>query len=356
MRQIDLLLRNILKIYVGKAERLPYEYSQEEWIALFQAVKEQSIIGVTFDVVNKLSVDQQPPKQISIEWMFWTSKIKQHNLLVNAAIAELHQKLGDVGLKGCILKGQGVGLLYKDPLTRNPGDIDVWCKGTRGDIIRKLKDYKIRDIVIHHAHADMVKGVSVEVHFVPSWFYCPFTERRFRNWYNRNADEQFLNVNDLGYCTPTPSFNLVYSLTHIYKHLFDEGIGLRQLMDYYYILKHSTSDERNSAFRVLSSFKMSRFVGAVMYVMFEMFELDAEYMLCKPSEKYGKHLLDDILIGGNFGQYNKENFHEKEILISRGLRKVKRNLKVVTSYPSEVIWAPMWKCWHWAWRKWHGYM
>lgn len=356
MNQRDFLLKNILKIYVGKADRLPYEYSHEEWEVLFKVAKEQSILGVTFEVVNKLPAKQQPPKQIAIEWMFWTSKIKQQNLLVNAAITELLQKLNDVGLKGCILKGQGVGLLYKDPLTRNPGDIDVWCKGTRGDIIRKLKDYKIRDIIIHHADVDIVKGVSVEVHFVPSWFYCPFTERRFRSWYNHYTDEQFLNMNDQGYCTPTPSFNLVYSLIHIYKHLFDEGIGLRQLMDYYHILRHSTSDERYSAFRVLSSLKMARFAGAVMYVLMEVFELDAEYMLCKPSEKYGRHLLDEILIGGNFGRYNKENFHGKENSISRGLRKVKRNLKVVTFYPSEVIWAPVWKCLHWAWRRWHGYM
>lgn len=341
---------------MGKADRLPYTYSEEEWIALFHIAKKQSILGVTFEVVNKLPAEQQPPKQIAIEWMFWASKIKQHNFILNAAIAELQQKLDAVGLKGCILKGQGVGLLYKDPMTRNPGDIDVWCKGSRGEIISKLKDYSIHDIVIHHADADIVKGVPVEVHFVPSWFYCPFTERRFRNWYNRHADEQFVNVNDKGYCTPTLSFNIVYSLIHIYKHLFDEGIGLRQLMDYYHILKHSTQDERHTAYGVLATLRMARFASAVMYVMREAFELDAEYMLCKPSEKYGKHLLDEIMIGGNFGRYNKANFHGKESTIARGLRKMKRNMKVVTYYPSEVIWAPIWKCWHWAWRRCKGYV
>ena len=35
---------------------------------------------------------------------------------------------------------------------------------------------------------------------------------------------------------PTMEFNLIFQLTHIYAHLMNEGIGLRQLLDYYYVL------------------------------------------------------------------------------------------------------------------------
>ena len=35
---------------------------------------------------------------------------------------------------------------------------------------------------------------------------------------------------------PTVEFNLIFQLTHIYAHLMNEGIGLRQLLDYYYVL------------------------------------------------------------------------------------------------------------------------
>ena len=35
---------------------------------------------------------------------------------------------------------------------------------------------------------------------------------------------------------PTVEFNLIFQLTHIYAHLMNEGIGLRLLLDYYYVL------------------------------------------------------------------------------------------------------------------------
>ena len=35
---------------------------------------------------------------------------------------------------------------------------------------------------------------------------------------------------------PTVEFNLIFQLTHIFSHLMNEGIGLRQLVDYYFVI------------------------------------------------------------------------------------------------------------------------
>ena len=35
---------------------------------------------------------------------------------------------------------------------------------------------------------------------------------------------------------PTSSFNVVYQLTHLYHHFFDEGIGMRQIIDYFLVV------------------------------------------------------------------------------------------------------------------------
>ena len=35
---------------------------------------------------------------------------------------------------------------------------------------------------------------------------------------------------------PTTAFNVIYQLTHLYHHFFDEGIGMRQIIDYYYVV------------------------------------------------------------------------------------------------------------------------
>lgn len=36
---------------------------------------------------------------------------------------------------------------------------------------------------------------------------------------------------------PTLSFNVIYILSHLYRHVFTEGIGLRQLLDYYFVIE-----------------------------------------------------------------------------------------------------------------------
>ena len=128
-------------------------------------------------------------------------------------------------------------------------------------------------------------------------------------------------------------------------------------MDYYYILTHSTSEERTKAYATLCSFGMKKFVAAVMYVLRIVFDVDETLLLCKPNSKEGEFLLDEILRGGNFGKYDDRNESiPVDNKLKRGLFNIKRNLRYLRHYPSEVFWMPLWRVWHWGWRKWKGYL
>ena len=144
-------------------------------------------------------------------------------------------------------------------------------------------------------------------------------------------------------------------LIHIYRHLFDEGIGLRQLMDYFYVIKHSTLEERQDAQKLLCSLKMRRFVGAVMYVLQEVFKLDDDFLMCQPLQKDGKFLLNEIMRAGNFGHYDERN-HRQQGLLANGIENIRHNVRFVGRYPQEVCWIPAWKIWHWCWRKMNGFL
>ena len=145
--------------------------------------------------------------------------------------------------------------------------------------------------------------------------------------------------------TPTAAFNRVYILSHIYRHLFDEGVGLRQLMDYYYVLRQGfTETERQETITILKQFKMERFAEAVIWVLQEVFGLEAKYMLTTPNEREGKFLLDEIMMAGNFGHYDPRIIRSQdERLFTRFVRRTIRNLRFLRSYPSEVIWSPIFK-------------
>ena len=151
---------------------------------------------------------------------------------------------------------------------------------------------------------------------------------------------------------PNAAFNRIYILVHIYRHLFAEGVGLRQLLDYYFVLQQGfTEVEREETLRTLRSLGMMRFTRAVMWVLQEVYGMPDRYLLTSPDEEEGEFLLDEIMLAGNFGKYDERMQRaEGEGTFRWGLRKVIRNFRFVRSYPSEVLWSPLFKVWHLFWR------
>ena len=82
--------------------------------------------------------------------------------------------------------------------------------------------------------------MEVEVHYRPSFLLCFWNNRKLQKYYERVKEEQFSHRVMFGeqreVAIPTVEFNLIFQLTHIFSHLMNEGIGLRQLLDYYYVL------------------------------------------------------------------------------------------------------------------------
>jgi hypothetical protein len=162
--------------------------------------------------------------------------------------------------------------------------------------------------------------------------------------------------------------------------LFDEGIGLRQMMDYYFLLlsaKENSNyelrirnyelaslvngssadtmgwhcDENCEGIELLKSLNLYKFAGAVMWVLGEVFGLERKFMYVEPNEKEGRFLLDEIMLAGNFGHHDPRFGDLKNE--SRGhkfIRKLKRNFRFIRSYPSEVLWEPVFRVWHFVWR------
>lgn len=354
---------HLLQAAFGQSFHESISFDEKEWNMVFEMAIKQSLIGVILEGVQRLSEKdscKRPPLSLLYEWIGQAELIKQQNKQKDQKSAMLTRMLKDWGCKSCILKGQGVARLYPQPELRQSGDIDIWVDASRDEIVKLLKSKCIGISFIDYVncHAGFFTEAEVEVHFRPTWFYNPFVNRKVQKWIERNKETQMSNYDkEVKFCYPIIEFNLVFSLIHIYRHVFQEGIGLRQLMDYYYILIHSTKEERVNAYATLCSFGMKRFVGAVMYVLRIVFDIEETLFLCEPNKKEGEFLLDEILRGGNFGKYDDRN----EVIsidnkLQHGLFNIKRNFRYLKHYPSEVLWMPLWRVWHWGWRKWKGYL
>ena len=220
-----------------------------DWRQLYSFATKQTIIGICFDGIKRLS--EEYPEELKknpierdllITWMGVSQQIRRQNMKVNVVASKLYSMLREDGLRCCFLKGQGNALMYPNAYSRNPGDIDVWVNASREDITEYAKKhFEIGDDIRFHHLETSFDGVSVELHFFPGIMNNPIYNARLQKWFKRNADLQCSNVVSLPdgigeIAIPTTAFNVVYQLCHLYHHFFDEGIGMRQIIDYYYVV------------------------------------------------------------------------------------------------------------------------
>jgi hypothetical protein len=330
-----------------------------DWEALYSFAEKHFIAGVLYPGLKKLSKVKKPPMTVAANWYAQTEMIRELNEILNRNAVTVYQQFKKDGLKGCVLKGQGVAALYPDPYARNPGDIDIWIDADKQTIIdyvnRVCPGQRQRYI---HIDFPLLKDVETEVHFTPSYMYAPWANRKLQRWFKEQADEQFANMTCLPgsseqVCIPTVGFNRIFMLSHLYKHLFSEGIGLRQLMDYYFLLKcGATEAERAEAVATIQQLGMYKFATAVMYVLQKVLGLEDGLCLVKPDEQAGEFLLSEILLAGNFGQSDTRfgGRAKNESVAHRYFRLSRRNLHFISDYPSEAICEPFFRTWFFFWK------
>lgn len=152
---------------------------------------------------------------------------------------------------------------------------------------------------------------------------------------------------------PSAVFNRVFVLAHLlYRHLLTEGVGVRQVVDYYYVLQEKlTEPERTETVKVLRQTGMARFAAAVMYVLQYYLGLSESQLLLPPDQKRGLFLLQELQRSGNFGHYDKQmhrSGHNSKL--ARLILIMRRNFRFLHDYPAEILCYPIFRIYHFIWR------
>ena len=233
---------DFLRFCIGSAKEISGSLKEADWKELYAIAKKQCLVGVLFDGIKKLPAEHVGmEKELLLHWMAESQMLEKANVRLNDAAIQVSEWFRKKGFRTCILKGQGNALLYPNPYSRTPGDIDIWVEGGDKRVISFVRSISPHEkACYHHIEFPSYKGVEVEVHYRPSFLLCFWHNRKLQKYYERVKEEQFSHRVMLGeqgeVVIPTVEFNLIFQLTHIYAHLMNEGIGLRQLVDYYYVL------------------------------------------------------------------------------------------------------------------------
>ena len=233
---------DFLRFCIGSAKEIPDSLKEADWKELYRIAQKQCLVGVLFDGIKKLPTEHiGMKKELLLQWMAESQMLEKANVRLNDAAIQVSEWFRKKGFRTCILKGQGNALMYPNPYSRTSGDIDIWVEGGDKRVISFVRSISPHEkACYHHIDFPSYKGVEVEVHYRPSFLLCFWHNRKLQKYYERVKEEQFSHRVMLGeqgeIAIPTVEFNLIFQLTHIYAHLMNEGIGLRQLLDYYYVL------------------------------------------------------------------------------------------------------------------------
>ena len=369
----------ILQSAIGENVRLTHSLSHDEWEVMFDLAKKQALLGLAFEGVKKLPKEQWPQGDIVLKWTMATEQVKRQNLQTTNVCLRLNDIFAKEGFETCILKGQANHVYYDRlidgvslGMLRVCGDVDawIWPKEKILHPVKSIIDYcQRRNILLSlcHLHAEVkpINGVPIEIHFRPSFLNAPWRNRYFQRVFKAAVFDN-AKIDDSGIVKKLRvDYDLIFQMNHIYRHLLDEGVGLRQVFEFYVLLKDYNKERyvrtelmgKEEMMKIISSCGMKRFATALMYVLKDIFHVGNDELICGISEKDGLFLQDEMMMAGNFGHYDtRMNAIEVRkgklsFQLQRASRRFMRNLRFLSSYPEEVICEPFARIAHFLWRK-----
>ena len=371
---------------LGIKDTLPTVAAEIDWADFYKFARKQSLSGVVFEGIQSLPKELAPRTDLLMRWMGECVAVRNRNSVMYRASRDVYASICKVGYRCCVLKGQGNALMYPNPYSRMSGDIDVWIPTDNREELRRValilagSADNIKREIVHHIELER-DGVSVELHPTPMMFNNPVLNHRMQRWFKRNVDLQCGNIVELSdgvgeIAVPTSSFNVIYQLCHLYHHFFYEGMGMRQVIDYYYVLMGlPQNSQRTQIFWAntnctnntnvgdspsvksvksvgddLKRLGLWNFAGAVMWVLRETLGLLEERMIVPVDERRGRLLLAEIIDGGNFGQHGHRRRFGRGT-IGHNIQRLCRDARLAWYYPAEALCEPLFRTWHFFWRK-----
>ncbi len=371
----------LLQYALGNRAECPV-LTLREWRKTFNTCQQQGLTPFVGNALVKAghvlrdsgSKEQQEFTRLIMQLTAVIMQCEAANRKVSSNAIGVVKLFHKAGFECCLLKGQGNSLLYPTPSARTPGDIDLWVRSISPDKRKEGVDKDARRIiafarkmdpkaefVYHHVECPPYKGTPVEAHYRPQFMFSLWHNSRLQHYFTRNSDRQFSNLvslydskdDDSKIAVPTAEFNIVFQLSHIFNHLFHEGIGLRQLLDYYYVLMRLSDDEKRQDWEhILDRLGLLGLGRAVMWILVNSFGMDQTKCIVAPDSHRGRFVLNEIMMGGNFGQYDKRD-HFGRGHVGRNLQRLWRDARLLRYFPTEAMSEPLFRLWHFLWRQRH---
>lgn len=311
------------------------QFSEVDYEEVMCLAEEQSVIGLVTAGLEHVA-DVKVPKEVLLQFIGLTIQLEKTNADMNAFISKLIVSLRNKNIPTLLLKGQGIAQSYERPLWRTSGDVDLLLSPEEYERAKEFlsphSDYT-KEIIETLEYCLLLSNWNVELH---GTLHCRLTKQMDKfldkiqyeicnNGAVRLWDNDGVDIN-----LPSVDNDVIVVFTHIIKHLFHGGIGLRQLCDLCRLLwRYRTDLDQQlleARIRELGLISEWKAFGALAVNWLGM---PVEAMLLY-DEKYirkGEKLLEFILAVGNFGHNRELSYTMEQAAFVRKFNITKAQLK-----------------------------
>lgn len=310
----------LVKAGLWESEAQLSQYREIDFMEVLRLTEEQSVVGLVAAGLEHV-IDVRVPQDDLLQFIGQAMQIEQQNKALNEFVAQLIVKLRKADVYAILVKGQGIAQCYEKPLWRASGDVDLLLSDTNYEKAKNVllplaievdTEYKS----LKHLGMTMKDGFVVELHGM--------LHSRLSNRIDRTIDEAqhdiFFGGNvrswdnkGIQVFLPAPDNDAIFIFTHILKHFYIGGVGMRQICDwcrllwkYRNTLNHDLLESRIRKMGLMSEWKA-----------FASFAVDCIGMPAEAMPFYdssfkakGERILEFLLETGNFG-------HSRELKQSR---------------------------------------
>ena len=307
-----------------------FPLSSEEWKEVFEKSRNHTVSAIVADSLEYLPENQLPPDGILAGWAVESDRIER----LNGTMANVTAKLSEIyrTLRPVCFKGQECASLYARPSSRECGDIDLYFNDIEASAVVARQHGYVPEHKPDGSFTYAVQGIVVEHH----QSYIDLCAPRKRKWLRTLDANPGFETGSGGMLRPTPALNLLVLHSHVMKHAFGRGVGLRQICDlaraYYSYDGTYDAEELRDMYRKAGLTSWTRMVHAFLT---DYLGLGKEFLPYAEPHADASGFLRRVMLAGNFGRSMPGNGQGK----CRTLKAFMDNALFAARYaPDEYFW------------------
>lgn len=316
------------------------DFAKIDWQVLYTHAKRQGVLAIVWDEVTKLPIEQQPPRNLKLQWALSTEQIEKRYRKQSVLAGELAQIYGEQGIKVIVLKGLAISGYYPVPEHRECGDLDCFLVKSNntqqgnalaidangrpvscydeGNKVAKDAGANVKIGFYKHSHIHY-KGLMVENHA-----FCTAV----RGYRDRKELEQHLQkllvekpltrIGDSYLYRPCADFNALFLTAHSFGHFLTEGIKLRHVLDWAYLLKAEQDDiDWKSFYEWCDKMHYTKFADALTAISVKHLGLTITNSEIHQHSDLADKVLDDIINSSHSVHNTGASKFKKRLMIIR---------------------------------------